>query len=68
MLVEQGRLALADPVQKYLPEFKDVQVGEEKPDKTLELVGYRDSKALYRAWVAKHELPPRQWRLQHQHG
>ncbi|HEU0158525.1 MAG TPA: serine hydrolase domain-containing protein [Hyphomicrobiaceae bacterium] len=41
MLVEQGRLALADPVQKYLPEFKDVQVGEEKPDKTLELVAPR---------------------------
>jgi CubicO group peptidase (beta-lactamase class C family) len=38
MLVEQGRLALVDPVAKYLPEFKDVQVGEEKPDKTLELV------------------------------
>jgi CubicO group peptidase (beta-lactamase class C family) len=41
MLVEQGRLALADPVQKYLPEFKDVKVGEEKPDKTLELVAPR---------------------------
>ncbi len=41
MLVEQGRLALVDPVAKYLPEFKDVQVGEEKPDKTLELVPAR---------------------------
>jgi CubicO group peptidase (beta-lactamase class C family) len=30
MLVEQGRLALGDPVAKYLPEFKDVKVGEEK--------------------------------------
>src|SRR6185295_3433662 len=36
MLVEQGRLALADPVHKYLPEFKDVKVGEEKPDTTLD--------------------------------
>ena len=41
MLVEQGRLALADPVHKYLPEFKDVKVGEEKPDKTLDLVAPR---------------------------
>ena len=41
MLVEQGRLALIDPVAKYLPEFKDVKVGEEKPDKTLELVAAR---------------------------
>src|SRR5262245_2961396 len=31
MLVEQGKLALGDPVSKYLPEFKDVKVGEEKP-------------------------------------
>ena len=41
MLVEQGRLALADPVHKYLPEFKDVKVGEEKPDNTLDLVAPR---------------------------
>jgi len=41
MLVEQGRMSLADPVQKYLPEFKDVKVGEEKPDHTLELVAPR---------------------------
>jgi CubicO group peptidase (beta-lactamase class C family) len=42
MLVEQGRLALGDPVAKYLPEFKDVKVGEEKRGAdgkvTLELV------------------------------
>jgi CubicO group peptidase (beta-lactamase class C family) len=42
MLVEQGGLALGDPVAKYLPEFKDVKVGEEKKDAdgkaTLELV------------------------------
>ena len=30
MLVEQGRLALNDPVAKYIPDFKDVKVGEEK--------------------------------------
>jgi CubicO group peptidase (beta-lactamase class C family) len=41
MLVEQGRLALPDPVAKYLPEFKDAKVGEEKPDKTLDLVAAR---------------------------
>jgi CubicO group peptidase (beta-lactamase class C family) len=42
MLVEQGKLALSDPVAKYIPQFKDVQVGEEKRDAegkvTLELV------------------------------
>jgi len=32
MLVEEGRLALEDPVAKHLPEFKDVKVGIEKPD------------------------------------
>jgi CubicO group peptidase (beta-lactamase class C family) len=41
MLVEQGHLTLADPVHKYLPEFKDVKVGEEKPDKPLELAAPR---------------------------
>jgi CubicO group peptidase (beta-lactamase class C family) len=41
MLVEQGKLALVDPVAKYLPEFKDVKVGEEKPDKSLELAAAR---------------------------
>ena len=42
MLFEDGRLALSDPVAKYLPEFKDVKVGEERKDAggkvTLELV------------------------------
>jgi CubicO group peptidase (beta-lactamase class C family) len=42
MLVEQGKLALSDPVSKYIPEFKDVKVGVEKRDSdgkvTLELV------------------------------
>lgn len=30
MLVEEGRMQLSDPVAKYLPAFKDVQVGTEK--------------------------------------
>src|SRR5262245_16934752 len=42
MLFEQGKLALGDPVSKYIPAFKDVKVGEEKKDAagqvTLELV------------------------------
>lgn len=31
MLVEEGRISLNDPIAKYLPEFKDVKVGVEKP-------------------------------------
>jgi CubicO group peptidase (beta-lactamase class C family) len=42
MLFEEGKLALSDPVAKYIPAFKDVKVGEEKPGPdgkaTLELV------------------------------
>ncbi len=42
MLFEQGKLALADPVAKYIPQFKDVKVGVEKKDAegkvTLDLV------------------------------
>jgi CubicO group peptidase (beta-lactamase class C family) len=42
MLFEDGKLALTDPVAKYIPAFKDVKVGEEKPGTdgkaTLELV------------------------------
>ena len=34
MLFEQGKLALSDPVAKYIPAFKDVKVGEEKPAPT----------------------------------
>jgi CubicO group peptidase (beta-lactamase class C family) len=39
MLVEEGRIALADPIAKYLPEFKDMKVGVEKlgPDGKLAL-------------------------------
>jgi len=32
ILLEEGKLVLADPVAKYLPSFKDVQVGEIKKD------------------------------------
>ena len=32
MLFEDGKLALSDPVAKYIPQFKDVKVGEEKRD------------------------------------
>jgi CubicO group peptidase (beta-lactamase class C family) len=32
MLVDDGRLALADPVAKYIPAFADLKVGVEKPD------------------------------------
>ncbi len=32
MLVEEGRLALTDPVSRYLPEFKGAQVGVERKD------------------------------------
>ena len=42
MLVEQGKLALGEPVAKHLPEFDDVKVGVEKRDAdgkvTLDLV------------------------------
>jgi CubicO group peptidase (beta-lactamase class C family) len=40
ILVEEGRLALGEPVSRYLPEFKDVKVGVEKKDASgkIELV------------------------------
>jgi CubicO group peptidase (beta-lactamase class C family) len=46
MLVEEGRLQLADPVAKYIPSFAKMQVGVEKADAgggkpTLELVPVR---------------------------
>src|SRR5713226_6520937 len=34
MLVEDGKLALADPVSKYIPAFADMKVGVEKPDES----------------------------------
>jgi len=43
MLVEEGKLALSDPVAKYIPQFGKVKVGVDKPDPaggkaTLDLV------------------------------
>jgi CubicO group peptidase (beta-lactamase class C family) len=32
MLVDDGKLALGDPVSKYIPAFADVKVGIDKPD------------------------------------
>jgi CubicO group peptidase (beta-lactamase class C family) len=32
MLVDDGRLALTDPLSKYIPAFADVKVGVEKPE------------------------------------
>lgn len=32
MLVEEGRMALTDPLSRYLPDFKNVQVGVEQKD------------------------------------
>jgi CubicO group peptidase (beta-lactamase class C family) len=37
MLVEDGKLALGDPVSKYIPAFADVKVGVEKRDETGKL-------------------------------
>jgi CubicO group peptidase (beta-lactamase class C family) len=45
MLVEDGKIALGDPVAKYIPAFKDVKVGVERAEgatsPTLELVAAR---------------------------
>jgi len=43
ILFEEGKIALSDPVSKYLPQMRDMKVGVEKPDPsggkpTLELV------------------------------
>jgi CubicO group peptidase (beta-lactamase class C family) len=38
MLVEEGKLALDDPVSKYITDFADVKVGVEKPGEKSELV------------------------------
>jgi CubicO group peptidase (beta-lactamase class C family) len=37
MLVERGKLLLADPVQKYIPAFANVKVAVQKPDGQVEL-------------------------------
>jgi CubicO group peptidase (beta-lactamase class C family) len=49
MLFEQGKLALADPLAKYIPAFKDVKVGVEKKEP--------DGKATL-AWISRRrDLP-----------
>lgn len=35
MLVDEGKLKLDDPVEKYLPEFKDIQLAGKKPTTTM---------------------------------
>jgi CubicO group peptidase (beta-lactamase class C family) len=37
ILVEQGKLLLADPVQKYIPAFANMKVAVQKPDGQVEL-------------------------------
>ena len=34
ILLEEGKLALTDPVEKFMPSFKDIQVGEVSKDET----------------------------------
>jgi len=34
MLMDEGKLALTDPVEKYIPAFKDIKVGEVSKDET----------------------------------
>jgi len=41
MLCEEGRLRLADPVSRYIPEFKELQVMAARPDGSYELVPAR---------------------------
>ena len=41
MLCEQGKLRLADPVSRYLPEFKDARVMVAHPDGSYDLVPAR---------------------------
>jgi len=42
ILMEEGRIQLIDPVSRYIPEFKDLEVGvehtDERGERTLELV------------------------------
>ena len=43
-----------------LLQYSQISLGE-----IAERVGFRNSKALYKAWRTVYDLPPRQWRLQH---
>ena len=44
MLVEEGKLDLAAPVRRYLPELKDMQVGVEKTDPSTARSSWRSSR------------------------
>lgn len=35
VLVDEGKVKLDDPVEKYLPEFKDIQLNGKKPETTM---------------------------------
>src|SRR5947208_6510823 len=44
MLVDEGKVSLDDPVEKYLPEFKDVKVAVKEGEKGKEVVELRAPK------------------------
>jgi hypothetical protein len=53
MLVEEGKIQLLDPVSRYLPEFKGVQVGLEKLNTTTgnsELIGEPPRQERYKTY------------------
>ncbi|TSA35795.1 MAG: class A beta-lactamase-related serine hydrolase [Opitutales bacterium] len=45
MLVDEGKIALDDPVEKYLPEFKGQRVAPPKPDPKAEAKGKQKEQA-----------------------
>lgn len=51
MLMEEGKILLSDPVAKYIPSFKEIQVGEIRKDETgketLALVAPRNVMTIY---------------------
>jgi len=42
MLLEQGRIYLGDPVSKYIPELKDMKVGEEGSEPAMKQITIHD--------------------------
>jgi len=45
ILVEEGRLALNEPISKYIPEFKEMRVGVDSVDPATGARSYREDKA-----------------------
>lgn len=45
MLVDEGKIALDDPIEKYLPEFKGQRVAPPKPDSKAEAKGKKKEQA-----------------------